>query len=110
MALTGLHVQFTYATDDGDRIYGVIRSSTINHGGRTNGFTVPNPNAQAELITEALEEAGVDPRHLSYVEAHGTGTALGDPIEAGAIGSVTGSTSAISSGGTPSISALAALE
>jgi thioester reductase-like protein len=69
------------AREDGDRIYGVIRSSTINHGGRTNGFTVPSPNAQAELITEALDEAGVDPRKLSYVEAHGTGTALGDPIE-----------------------------
>ncbi|MCP3137808.1 SDR family NAD(P)-dependent oxidoreductase [Pyxidicoccus xibeiensis] len=69
------------ARDDGDRIYGVIRASTINHGGRTNGFSVPSPNAQAELITEALDQAGVDPRGLSYVEAHGTGTALGDPIE-----------------------------
>ncbi|MFP2930753.1 beta-ketoacyl synthase N-terminal-like domain-containing protein [Pyxidicoccus sp. 3LG] len=69
------------AREDGDRIYGVIRASTINHGGRTNGFTVPSPNAQAELISEALEEAGVNPRGLSYVEAHGTGTSLGDPIE-----------------------------
>jgi thioester reductase-like protein len=73
------------AVEDGDRIYGVIRSSTINHGGHTNGFTVPSPNAQAELITEALDEAGVDPRKLSYVEAHGTGTALGDPIEIAAL-------------------------
>jgi thioester reductase-like protein len=69
------------AREDGDRIYGVIRASTLNHGGHTNGFTVPNPNAQAELISEAFDEAGVNPRHLSYVEAHGTGTALGDPIE-----------------------------
>ncbi|QSQ25572.1 SDR family NAD(P)-dependent oxidoreductase [Pyxidicoccus parkwayensis] len=73
------------AREDGDRIYGVIRSSTINHGGRTNGFTVPSPNAQANLITEALEEAGINPRDLSYVEAHGTGTALGDPIELAAL-------------------------
>jgi thioester reductase-like protein len=69
------------AREDGDRIYGVIRASTLNHGGSTNGFTVPNPNGQAELITEAFDEAGIDPRGLSYVEAHGTGTALGDPIE-----------------------------
>ncbi|MGV9267536.1 thioester reductase domain-containing protein [Kitasatospora sp. NPDC003701] len=69
------------ARADGDRIYGVIRSSEINHDGRTNGFSVPNPNAQAELILEALDSAGVDARRLSYVEAHGTGTSLGDPIE-----------------------------
>lgn len=73
------------ARADGDRIYGVIRASTLNHGGHTHGFTVPNPNAQAELVSEALEQAGVHPRALSYVEAHGTGTALGDPIEVTAL-------------------------
>ncbi|MBJ9679977.1 beta-ketoacyl synthase N-terminal-like domain-containing protein, partial [Burkholderia gladioli] len=65
----------------GDRILGVIRASAINHGGRTNGYTVPNPNAQGELIAEALRASGVDARAISYLEAHGTGTALGDPIE-----------------------------
>ncbi|MEV4518278.1 beta-ketoacyl synthase N-terminal-like domain-containing protein [Dactylosporangium sp. NPDC049525] len=69
------------AEEDGDRIYGIIRGSTVNHGGRTNGFNVPSPNAQAGLVGEALRQAGVDPRELSYVEAHGTGTSLGDPIE-----------------------------
>ena len=69
------------AEEDGDRIYGVIRASAVNHDGRTNGFNVPNPKAQAQLVREALDQAGVDPRELSYVEAHGTGTSLGDPIE-----------------------------
>jgi thioester reductase-like protein len=73
------------ARADGDRVYGVIRGSTINHGGRTNGFTVPNPHGQAELVFDALTEAGVDARSVSYVEAHGTGTALGDPIEIAAL-------------------------
>ncbi|WP_064201988.1 non-ribosomal peptide synthetase [Brevibacillus brevis] len=69
------------AIADGDQIYGVIKGSAINHGGKTNGYTVPNPNAQASVIGRALKEAGIDPRTISYLEAHGTGTSLGDPIE-----------------------------
>lgn len=69
------------AIADGDHIYGVIKGSTINHGGKTNGYTVPNPQAQASLISEALKIADVDASSISYLEAHGTGTALGDPIE-----------------------------
>lgn len=69
------------AIEDGDQIYGVIRSSAINHGGKTNGYTVPNPQAQAAVIKKAIQKAGINPDHISYVEAHGTGTALGDPIE-----------------------------
>ncbi|MDJ1631521.1 beta-ketoacyl synthase N-terminal-like domain-containing protein [Bacillus velezensis] len=38
------------AIADNDHIYGVIKGSTINSGGKTNGYTVPNPNAQAALI------------------------------------------------------------
>lgn len=69
------------AEQDRDTIYGVIKGSAINSGGKTNGFTVPNPNAQAELIKKAMSNAGIDPRTISYLEAHGTGTSLGDPIE-----------------------------
>ncbi|MBD0742360.1 SDR family NAD(P)-dependent oxidoreductase [Streptomyces sp. CBMA152] len=69
------------AERDGDHIYGVIKGSGVSHGGRTNGYTVPNPRAQEAAISDALDEAGVDPRAISYVEAHGTGTKLGDPIE-----------------------------
>ncbi len=69
------------AERDGDAIYAIIRGSALNHGGKTNGYTVPNPQAQAAVIADALAEAGVDARHVSYIEAHGTGTKLGDPIE-----------------------------
>jgi acyl transferase domain-containing protein/tryptophanase/acyl carrier protein len=66
---------------DGDNIYGVIKSAVVNHGGRTSGYTVPNPKAQADVIVSALEKANIDARSVGYIEAHGTGTALGDPIE-----------------------------
>lgn len=69
------------AIADGDHIYGVIKASAINSGGKTNGYTVPNPHAQAQLIKEAIERANIPARTISYLEAHGTGTALGDPIE-----------------------------
>src|SRR5579864_3415403 len=73
------------AERDGDHIYGVIRGSALNHGGKTNGYTVPNPQAQASVIRRALAEAKTAARHISYIEAHGTGTKLGDPIEIAAL-------------------------
>ena len=69
------------ARADGDHVYAIIRGSALNHGGKTSGFTVPNPRRQAALIQEAFRNAGVHPRHMGYVEAHGTGTTVGDPIE-----------------------------
>jgi acyl transferase domain-containing protein/NAD(P)-dependent dehydrogenase (short-subunit alcohol dehydrogenase family)/acyl carrier protein/SAM-dependent methyltransferase len=69
------------ALADGDRVYGIIRGSAINAGGRTAGYTVPNPLAQAEVVEVALAASGVAPETISYVEAHGTGTKLGDAIE-----------------------------
>ena len=69
------------AKADGDRIYGVIKGTSVNHGGKTNGYTVPNPGEQANVISETLDKAGIDADSISYIEAHGTGTSLGDPIE-----------------------------
>ncbi|MED0939953.1 amino acid adenylation domain-containing protein [Bacillus mobilis] len=69
------------AIEDNDQIYAVVKGSVVNHGGKTNGYTVPNPKAQEQLILQAIEKTGVNPRTISYIEAHGTGTALGDPIE-----------------------------
>jgi len=69
------------AIRDKDHIYGIIRGSDIGHGGRGSGYTVPNAEAQADVIRGALDRAGIDPARLSYIEAHGTGTSLGDPIE-----------------------------
>jgi amino acid adenylation domain-containing protein len=73
------------ALADGDRIHGVIKGTAVNHGGRTRGYTVPNPTAQAEVIAAAIADADIAAGTISYVEAHGTGTALGDPIEVKAL-------------------------
>jgi len=70
-----------HALRDGDTVYAVIKGSALNAGGRTHGYTVPNPAAQAEVVSSALARANVDSAEVSYIEAHGTGTALGDPIE-----------------------------
>lgn len=69
------------AVADGDHIYGVIKGTAENHGGRGHSLTAPNSDAQAELVVQAFTEAGVDPAAVSYIETHGTGTELGDPVE-----------------------------
>ncbi|MFR9728370.1 SDR family NAD(P)-dependent oxidoreductase [Saccharopolyspora sp. MS10] len=69
------------AERDGNHVYGLIRATAENHGGRANSLTSPNPKAQAAVIRRAHAGAGIDPRTVGYVEAHGTGTRLGDPIE-----------------------------
>ncbi|WP_435213362.1 SDR family NAD(P)-dependent oxidoreductase [Streptomyces sp. bgisy034] len=69
------------ALADGDRVHAVVRGTAVNHGGRSNGYTVPTPRAQGAVVADALRAARVDARTVTYVEAHGTGTALGDPVE-----------------------------
>ncbi|MFY2558579.1 amino acid adenylation domain-containing protein [Corallococcus terminator] len=69
------------ARRDGDSIYAVIRGSAVNHGGRANSLTAPNPDAQTQLLEDAYAQAQVDLRTVSFIETHGTGTQLGDSIE-----------------------------
>ncbi len=78
------------AEADGDRIWGVILGSALNQDGTSTGLTVPNEQAQASVINEALLRAGVAPWEVDYLEAHGTGTEVGDPIELNAAAEVYG--------------------
>ncbi|WP_406192876.1 amino acid adenylation domain-containing protein [Streptomyces griseus] len=73
------------AVRDGDRIHAVIVGSGVNQDGHTNGITVPNADAQVDLIRRVCAEAGITPGDLQYMEAHGTSTPVGDPIEANAL-------------------------
>ena len=74
------------ALADRDTIHAVILGSAINNdGARKVGYLAPSVEGQAEVISEALEFAGVDADEISYVETHGTGTIVGDPIEVRAL-------------------------
>ena len=76
------------ALADRDPIYAVIRGTGINQDGHTPGITMPNGDAQADLVRDVCARAGVDPHHISYIESHGPGTPVGDPIEAHALSAV----------------------
>ena len=78
------------AEADGDRIWGVIRGTSVNQDGASQGLTVPSTPSQEKAIEEALARAGICPSDMDYLEAHGTGTVVGDPIELNAATSVYG--------------------
>ncbi|MFF8775226.1 beta-ketoacyl synthase N-terminal-like domain-containing protein, partial [Kitasatospora sp. NPDC015120] len=78
------------ALADGDPVYGVLLGSATGNDGATEGLTVPGADGQAAVLAAAYRQAGVDPAAVHYVELHGTGTAVGDPVEAAALGRVLG--------------------
>ena len=78
------------AQADGDRIWAVIRGSSVNQDGASQGLTVPSGHSQERAMEEALARAGASPSEMDYLEAHGTGTVVGDPIEVNAAAAVYG--------------------
>lgn len=83
------------AIADGDNIECIIRETGANQDGFSNGITVPSSQAQATLIRQTYNKAGLDPEknpedRPQYFEAHGTGTQAGDPREAAAISELFG--------------------
>jgi 3-oxoacyl-(acyl-carrier-protein) synthase len=76
------------AEKDNDQILAVIKSSHINHAGRSTGYSVPNPNQQAQLIEENFKRARISPETISYAELAVNGSMLGDAIELAGISSV----------------------
>ncbi|MEZ2231203.1 type I polyketide synthase [Microcoleus sp.] len=80
--------RLSQAIRDGDNVLALIRGSALNQDGASGGLTVPSGPSQEAVVRQALKNAGVKPKEVSYIEAHGTGTSLGDPIEANALGSL----------------------
>ncbi|AIQ12429.1 hypothetical protein PDUR_11275 [Paenibacillus durus] len=73
------------AVMEGNHIYGIIKGSAYNHGGKSASITAPRMEAQRDVIIAAYQDAGISPDTVTYVEAHGTGTSLGDPVEVEAL-------------------------
>lgn len=71
-------------------VRGVIAATGVNSDGRTNGISLPSVAGQEALLRSVYEQGDIDPNRLAFVEAHGTGTAVGDPVEARALGLVLG--------------------
>ncbi|MEV0460731.1 polyketide synthase, partial [Catellatospora methionotrophica] len=78
------------AVRDGDRVLAVVRASTANQDGHSEGIAAPSADAQRDLLAEAVARAGIDPADVGLVEAHGTGTPVGDPVEFTALAQVYG--------------------
>ena len=68
-----------------DSIRAVIRGTAVGQDGWTKTLTLPNAEAQKDLIRSAYEAACLDPSETGYIEAHGTGTLAGDSAEIDAI-------------------------
>ncbi|ALM53729.1 type I polyketide synthase [Halomonas huangheensis] len=81
---------YDQALADGNRILAVVAGTAVNTDGHKSGLTVPNSNAQIELLRQAYADADISIDAIDYLEAHGTGTAVGDPIETYAIGEALG--------------------
>ncbi|RYO78215.1 hypothetical protein DL763_009737 [Monosporascus cannonballus] len=72
------------AVRDGDPIRALIRGTASNSDGWTPGINSPSAEAQAAMIREAYNDAGIDSSQYTetgYLECHGTGTPAGDPLE-----------------------------
>ncbi|MEU0812572.1 beta-ketoacyl synthase N-terminal-like domain-containing protein, partial [Streptomyces sp. NPDC005970] len=82
--------RLTAALADGDPVHCVLLGSAVNNDGGGQGLTVPDGEAQRELLRDAYARAGAEPARVRYVELHGTGTKAGDPVEAGALHAVLG--------------------
>ena len=78
--------RLTDALADGDNIHAVIKGSAVNNDGSEKaGYTTPSVSGQADVVVEALANAGVEADSITYLEAHGSGTPVGDPVEVRAL-------------------------
>ncbi len=74
------------ALADGDNIHAIIKGSAVNNDGSEKaGYTTPSVDGQADVVAEALSNAGVEAESITYLEAHGSGTPVGDPVEVRAL-------------------------
>jgi acyl transferase domain-containing protein/NAD(P)-dependent dehydrogenase (short-subunit alcohol dehydrogenase family)/acyl carrier protein len=78
------------ARRDGDPVLALVLGCGVFQDGRSEGMMAPNADAQAHMLRQVCDRAGVPTHTVDYVEAHGTGTIAGDLAEATALAAVYG--------------------
>jgi acyl transferase domain-containing protein/acyl carrier protein len=78
------------AERDGDPIRAVVRALQGSSDGKGRSVLAPSRAGEALAMTRALRQSGISAASVDYVECHGTGTALGDVVEASAVGDAFG--------------------
>ncbi|MCX2586260.1 beta-ketoacyl synthase N-terminal-like domain-containing protein [Pedobacter sp. MR22-3] len=69
------------AIQDQDKIYAVIKGVGVSSDGSGTSVMSPSVKGQLKAVTQAWQNAALEPQHIGYLEAHGTGTPLGDKTE-----------------------------
>ncbi|KAA1188678.1 beta-ketoacyl synthase N-terminal-like domain-containing protein [Paenibacillus sp. B2(2019)] len=69
------------AVQDRDHIHAIIKGSALSNNGSTSKLAEMSAEGIRNAITDAWEDAKIDPETITYLEAHGLATKLGDSIE-----------------------------
>jgi len=69
------------AIEDEDRIYSVIKASSVFSDGSGVSVMAPNTNGQQRTLAQTWKKVDMDPMKIGMIEAHGTATIAGDKVE-----------------------------
>ncbi|MDR1438964.1 MAG: acyltransferase domain-containing protein [Clostridiales bacterium] len=69
------------ALEDSDRVYAVIKATSVSSDGGGSHVMVTSTPGQKRVLDLAWSAAGMDRDALGYIEAHGTATPVGDRTE-----------------------------
>ncbi|WP_345027411.1 amino acid adenylation domain-containing protein [Flavivirga jejuensis] len=77
-----------HAKKENNQVLGVIKGSSVFHGGKGFSFDAPNPKGLKNVIEKSLMKSSIPVDTIDYVEAHGIANRIADAMELEAIDSV----------------------
>ena len=66
-----MHIFFTQAIRDGNKIWAVVRTGTNQDGHSVQPISAPSSELQEQLLQNIFSTSSVDPASIQYIEAHG---------------------------------------